>query len=277
VSPVHFTGVELVLNVAGGHWFCDELERWSRHPHRARAAQFIPTRWDAYARVFHPARSGSVEIPWRDVASWSGRTFHPEAQWRAISTPRPKAAEASPRLGDVGAPDEGNLGRERALILADILGHHTAEPVAVWYGLWDGYGMLHAHSETRLTTRRPSRVRRFLAERRTARRRRSFRDAFEAIPKLRCEHRAYLLYRGPPAGIGAFHEPDREWRYQSPNVWWPDDRAWCVASEIDFDSTLIGGSRAAIDTVLASPHLEALEITPDIRLDANADTVNLSD
>ena len=26
-----------------------------------------------------------------------------------------------------------------------------------------------------------------------------------------------------------------------PNLWWPDDRAWCVASEIDLDYTLVGG------------------------------------
>jgi hypothetical protein len=38
---------------------------------------------------------------------------------------------------------------------------------------------------------------------------------------------------------------------------WPDDRAWCVAAEIDLAWTYVGGSVTLINDVLASPRLEA--------------------
>ena len=37
-----------------------------------------------------------------------------------------------------------------------------------------------------------------------------------------------------------------------PNIIWPDDRAWCVATEIDLDSTYLGGSMELIEAVLAT-------------------------
>lgn len=47
-----------------------------------------------------------------------------------------------------------------------------------------------------------------------------------------------------------------------------------VASEIDFDSTLIAGSRALVDAILASDELEAAEGTEDTDLTITADFVN---
>ena len=49
----------------------------------------------------------------------------------------------------------------------------------------------------------------------------------------------------------------------SPNLWWPDDRAWCVATEIDLAWTYVGGSAALISDVLASPRLEAQPASPN--------------
>jgi hypothetical protein len=63
-------------------------------------------------------------------------------------------------------------------------------------------------------------------------------------PRLALPDRPLLLYHGSPLALGD----------QSPTYWWPDDRAWIVASEIDFDYTCIGGSRALIDLVEAGAH-----------------------
>ena len=53
--------------------------------------------------------------------------------------------------------------------------------------------------------------------------------------------RNYLLFEGPidAAGeLGGWVDPGRHTRSraQLPNLWWPDDHAWCVASEIDLSS-----------------------------------------
>jgi hypothetical protein len=61
---------------------------------------------------------------------------------------------------------------------------------------------------------------------------------------------------------------------QSPNQWWSDDHSWCVATEIDFDSTLVAGSRALVDAVLADERLEAFVVGPDDDLTSRGDRVN---
>ena len=61
---------------------------------------------------------------------------------------------------------------------------------------------------------------------------------------------------------------------RSPNLFWPDDRSWCVTSEIDFDSTLVGGSIGLIDEILANDRLEAWSIRPHDSMARDGDTIN---
>lgn len=102
-------------------------------------------------------------------------------------------------------------------------------------------------------------------------------------PRLELPDRAYVCFE---AGIRDF--VDEGWRerapwidesspfdYQSPNLIWPEDRAWFLISEIDFDSTLIACSRECADGLLAAgssggtagplavPGFEAVEIARD--------------
>lgn len=58
------------------------------------------------------------------------------------------------------------------------------------------------------------------------------------------------------------------------NLFWPGDRAWCVATEIDLDSTYVGGSVELIADLLADPRLEAFpaEVTDDVT--AGSDEIN---
>ena len=50
---------------------------------------------------------------------------------------------------------------------------------------------------------------------------------------------------------------------QVATLFWPADHAWCVGTEVDDDSTFIGGSRELIDELCASASLEVLQIAPD--------------
>lgn len=45
-------------------------------------------------------------------------------------------------------------------------------------------------------------------------------------------------------------------------IWWPADRSWVVATEIDYEWTFVAGSDALVEAVLAHPDLEALRTTP---------------
>ena len=50
---------------------------------------------------------------------------------------------------------------------------------------------------------------------------------------------------------------------QSPNLFWPRDRAWCVASEIDLFCTLVAGSNALAEKLIANPRLEVWRVFAD--------------
>ena len=61
---------------------------------------------------------------------------------------------------------------------------------------------------------------------------------------------------------------------QSPSILWPEDRSWVLATEIDFDSTLVAGSAALIRELVQTPGLEALPIRPDADLSWDGDVMN---
>jgi hypothetical protein len=57
-------------------------------------------------------------------------------------------------------------------------------------------------------------------------------------------------------------------KYQNtPEYWWPADHSWCLCSEYDLMFTLVGGSKELISAVLKDTTLEALEVTPQTRID----------
>lgn len=93
-------------------------------------------------------------------------------------------------------------------------------------------------------------------------------DEISRGPRLELPNRAHVLFS---AGIDAFVDaswPERApWAdptapgfTQSPSMIWPEDRAWVLVTEIDFDSTVVAGSPALIAAICADPALEALPI-----------------
>jgi hypothetical protein len=64
------------------------------------------------------------------------------------------------------------------------------------------------------------------------------------------------------------------WEDQSPTLWWPDDRAWFVATDIDYPWTYIGGSTELIDEPLADDRLEVLPARLTDKPFHDSDTVN---
>ncbi|MDR6867993.1 hypothetical protein J2Y69_002601 [Microbacterium resistens] len=70
-------------------------------------------------------------------------------------------------------------------------------------------------------------------------------------------------------------DPAASWTTaQHPSLIWPADHAWVLVSEIDFDSTVIGGSAELIRAICEDPAIEALPLPAEASLTADADTVN---
>lgn len=148
------------------------------------------------------------------------------------------------RVDSEGGPPIGCLDHASLAALCDVLLPETMTPDLCWLALWDGHPGL------------PER--------------------WAALPKLQLPHRKYLLFRVPgrqivehavetaalqfaeePQGVGYFPQPGKAellhlaehsraiGRVRSPNLWWPDDRAWVVGTDIDGDDSLVACSAAA--------------------------------
>lgn len=253
-------GIEWSSDVSQGAWWVDRL-----HPFAQDVGAIVPDTFAAYARIFHPAGSEPARLRWSEIASMTGRVVHPEMQFDPIAS----ITDGTGRV-PVESPAEGTLTADGLNDLARLLAQHTSTPKQCWFAIWDGYGQLHGGASTAVTTflREPgsdletvvhSRAEPLLAPRTL--------DG----PRIHAPGRDYYLASGALGDISSFYlQVDR----QSPNVWWPADRSWIVASEIDFCWTYVAGDRAAIDAVLADPNIEALESRTNHAVTFDGDTVN---
>ena len=63
---------------------------------------------------------------------------------------------------------------------------------------------------------------------------------------------------------------------ESPQLLWPEDHAWVLATEIDWDSTIVAGSPALIHAIVTDGRFEAFPVDEESDLSWDGDTVNRS-
>jgi hypothetical protein len=217
----------------------------------------VPAGFEAYARVLHPAETpgtGDRLVRWADVAAWSAMPLREDAQFHSIALP-PAAPGGPPPYGGQG-PREGSLYVPDAEVLAAIVRDWTATPEDCWFCVWDGFGWDTASTVAAFTeTGQPPEI---IEEPR----RDPVPGPVREGPRVHLPHRDYFLHQGPAEAVVTLASLEGFWG-QCPNIWWPADRAWCVASEIDLQWTYVGGPRGLIDAVLADNRIEALPAAPD--------------
>jgi len=203
------------------------------HPFGQDVGSIVPPGFEAYARVFHPPyRVGAdrtvTPVRWRDIASANERSIQAEMRRLDVSCQPAQFSHQQERLWDQ-QPKTGRLPYEIAKRLVADLAAHTSTPESCWFAVWDGFGDLAIPDH--------------------------------AGPKFAIPGRTCLLLHGDIADV--LHTLSSvDWIYLAPSLWWPEDRAWCVATDIDFTWTYIGGTRECIREVLVDPELEALPTNP---------------
>jgi hypothetical protein len=125
--------------------------------------------------------------------------------------------------------------------LSDVLIQHTSTPDHCWFCIWEGYAWMHGG---RAVSGHPP----GLAP-----------PAVRSGGRVRLPGRDYYLYRGDVTAATTFVPWPWDLR---PNLWWPDDRAWCVATEIDNVATYVGGTDELAAVLFAETALGAIPITP---------------
>ena len=242
-----FQGLDLVADFSGAEWLRPHLS------HRGgEVRSWVPEIYESFARVFYPGRRGGVLVDgeivaqtpptfrWSEVAEWNGWQVHPEMAPEAIVRPAPGKSMVPPdvEVNDVGYTLEEN----DVSALASILTRHTDTPETTWFGLWEGYGDL------------------MVGYAPTPGRQEVHQVAYPEV--LALPDRNYLLYRGP---ISAWRQIHNAHHTQVPDLWWPDDRSWCLATDTDFRWLYVGGTAACIEEIVNSTDVEALETRPEHR------------
>jgi hypothetical protein len=232
---VQLAGRPVETDLSPAVWVADALA--GARP--GTVAAHVPAVFEAVARVFHPAvryaGDDDVDVPWAEVAAANGTVAHPLMEWTSITGSTDFLGEDNQTPLWDDAPAMGHLPEHLAERLVAVLRRHTRTPQDCWFALSSHWG-----------------------------------DA--GAPELELAGRGFWLLRGPVELAAANLRPEPQ--SQSANAWWPADRAWFVATDIDLVTTYVGGSARVVADLLAAPGIEAAPAAPAQRTDPDADTVN---
>lgn len=252
----------------------------------------MPDGFPAYLRILHPAHGTDMEpLRWADVAARCGRTMHRLAQFHAISLPKAdvpadrsisvfsayeRADTGLPIGWDEHYPAQGDLPSDLLASLSEVLARHTSTPQSCYFCLWKGHGWLSSSGLPQVSFRKiaeaggesvPEEDLPWFAASRM------LKTAYLSAPRVQLPHRDYMLFEGLLEAAGA-ERPASWFGDRSPNLFWPQDHAWCVASEIDLFCTLVGGSNELAESLLADPQLEVWRVFADDPVDWASDDRN---
>lgn len=209
----------------------------------------VPKGYAAYARLFHPALNSSGDrVRWAEVAEASGTVAHREMQWHSLLgsfDPVSRGRGNRPKWSGLD-PSLGAMDLETLDALCEILVCHTTDAQHIYFGL----STIEGWAECCPT------------------------DELRPLLKLPND-REYVILTGSLHAVDEIVVREGGSVYRAaPNPIWPESHAWFVCSEVDFDSTLVGGPKDLIRSILHSPLLESWEVEPTDSLAADADKVN---
>jgi hypothetical protein len=210
------------LDATQAGWWLEQLDRWG--PHGVPVSSLVPSSFPAVCQVLHPWQGlGSDRISWRAAAEQLG--FDSVA-----------ALDRTREMGTIRAAEDAGLHASRgaldmltATALVEVLAAATTTPDAVFVAVWEGFGDVPV-------------------------------QRFPGAAQLDTYNRGHFLLRGPltgvlsPVAVAGFDQP-------AAGLWWPADRAWFVATEIDFEWTFIAGDHPLMERLLADPRLEVAPTT----------------
>lgn len=214
----------------------------------------VPDGYPAHCRILHrPDPQGGPDRPplrWAEIAAHTGAIIHPGVQWHRLIGSATTDNDAGTRCGDLYAewngysPSIGQLDTTQFHIVADILTQHTDTADDVFFGFWEGNGRINVNDGTFFPKVDP--------------------------PRFRLGGREQIVVRGDLSAVSRV----RPVPWPNPNAMWPADQSWYLATEVDFDSTIIAGDQNLVHNLLAHTELEALQAPLDLDLTCYGDTIN---
>jgi hypothetical protein len=153
---------------------------------------------------------------------------------------------------------EGTIPATQMASLMPVLADFTTTPETTWFAMWEGKGSWYYGSHSYTVFDGPER------EETLARL-----DAISlerdrimrAAAKFEASGENYFLFRGPLSAAASLGFDD--WLHDTANFWWPEDRAWCVGTNIDVPESYVGGTEPLTERLMDVPGLNASQVSPD--------------
>ncbi len=193
-----------------------------------------------------------------------------DSEWQRLCSIGPSGFARYVRLlhpvaDDQDEPAEGDVDEVTMARLVTVLARHTSTPHDCFFGLWDGYaGIVGSAAMAVLSPPAGPRWSDRWIQPRAPQVPAAFPPEVMAGPRVRIPNRDYLLFRGPleESGQWGARRPAWQARINSPNLMWPADHAWFVATEIDTPWTAVAGSPALAAELLEHSQLSVRRLDP---------------
>ncbi|MFZ4843000.1 hypothetical protein [Mycetocola saprophilus] len=232
----------------------DGIPEWLMGRNSMHVSGMLPQGFEAYLRILHPAAGpslGEEELPrpvtWSDIAAGTGIALQPETTWRELAG-GPWDNVDVPGMGTVHPPAEGRLDQSSMIQLGKYLGETADKSTPIIAGFWDGWEPLANNASAPV----------------------------EGVTRLEGSYSVnqgqYLFYTFSPESLSTAQWMDSvefgwaEGNGITPSFLFPLNRAWCFATDLDQNSSLLGGPRSLVDPLLELNQLEALAIDQDADL-----------
>ena len=98
---------------------------------------------------------------------------------------------------------------------------------------------------------------------------------YDSIVRTTDDGNVGTLYQGELTGVDELSGASDY--YTTPTYWWPEDKSWTVFTDPQYTFTIVGGTQALIDSILAEPILEAVRVELKTRITPNSDDINIQD
>lgn len=182
-----------------------------------------------------------AEEPTEEIVDWLNSI---DVLGRTVSSLLPEEYDMVVQISH--EESEGSLPPELARELTQVLRMHTSTPEDIWLCVWEGWGEWQLFSEARPCAPLARGITWF----RNALKARQTQPRDEPTNRLLIPNREYRVFRGDVDDVaGSFI---RGLHHQSASMWWPDDRAWFVATEVAAESTFVGCANGCGEQLVAS-------------------------
>jgi hypothetical protein len=148
----------------------------------------------------------------------------------------------------VGPDHRGDL-RDAVATLASVAARHTTTPDAAWFAIWHGYGW--TSGRVMSSTSSTSWLERRRIEKDQERRSRTLAEELALVPTFELPQREHYVLSGPVEAAARIRSPGDRYE-QLPDLWWPEDRAWFVATDTDLAWTYVAGTDELLADVTAA-------------------------